>query len=75
MGAPYLNPDAFCRFMGLGSLGGALIDDKLTACLLDNGSRLNFVAPTFVQERGMGVLSLDCLAWEMGGVQFLPSGV
>ena len=35
---PYLNPDAFCRFIGPKNLGQVLIDDKLTTCLLDNGA-------------------------------------
>ena len=45
--APYLNPDAFCRFIGPKNLGQALIDDELTTCLLDNRAQLNFVTPSF----------------------------
>ena len=48
-------------------LGEALIDDKLTTCLLDNGSQLNFVTPTYARERGMDILSLDTLTREIGG--------
>ena len=66
-GTPYLNPDPFCRFIGPRNLGEALIDDKLTTCLLDNGSQLNFVTPTYAHERGMDILSLDTLAQEIGG--------
>ena len=44
-----------------------LIDDKLTTCLLDNGSQLNFVTHTYAHERGMDILSLDTLAQEIGG--------
>ena len=40
---PYLNPDAFYRFIGPKNLGKALIDDELTTCLLDNGAQLNFI--------------------------------
>ena len=69
--APYLNPDAFCRFIGPRNLGQALIDDELTTCLLDNGAQLNFVTPSFAQERGMDLMSLDCLAQEIRG-QILP---
>ena len=65
--APYLNPDAFCRFIGHKNLGQALIDDELTTCFLDNGAQLNFVTPSFIQERGMDVMSMDCLAQEIGG--------
>ena len=36
-------------------------------CLLDNGSQLNFVTPTYAHERGMDILSLDTLAQEIGG--------
>ena len=66
-GTPYLNPDPFCRFIGPRNWGEALIDDKLTTCLLDNGSQLNFVTPTYARERGMDILSLDTLAPEIGG--------
>ena len=64
--APYLNPDAFRRFIGPKNLGQALIDDELTTCLLDNGAQLNFVTLSFAQERGMDVMSMDCLAQEVG---------
>ena len=64
--APYLNPDAFRRFIGPRNLGQALIDDELTTCLLDNGAQLNFVTPSFTQERGMDVMFLDYLAQEVG---------
>ena len=66
-GTPYLNPDPFCRFIGPKNWGKALIDDKLMTCLLDNGSQLNFVTPTYAHERGMDILSLDTLAQEIGG--------
>ena len=36
-------------------------------CLLDNGSQLNFVTPTYAHERGMDILSLDTLTQEIGG--------
>ena len=65
-GTSYLNPDPFCRFIGPRNWGEALIDDKLTTCLLDNGSQLNFVTPTYAHERGMDILSLDTLAQEIG---------
>ena len=66
-GTPYLNPDPFCRFIGPRNWGEALIDDKLTTCLLDNGSQLNFVTPTYAHETGMDILSLDTLAQEIDG--------
>ena len=66
-GTPYLNPDPFCHFIGPRNWGEVLIDDKLTTCLLDNGSQLNFVTPTYARERGMDILSLDTLAREIGG--------
>ena len=65
-GTPYLNPDPFCHFIGPRNWGEALIDDKLTTCLLDNGSQLNFVTPTYAHERGMDILSLDTLTQEIG---------
>ena len=65
--APYLNPDAFHRFIGPKNLGKALIDDELVSCLLDNGAQLNFITPAYAQERGMDIMSLDYLAEEIGG--------
>ena len=65
--APYLNPDAFYRFIGPKNLGKALTDDELTFCLLDNGAQLNFITPAYAQERGMDIMSLDYLSQEIGG--------
>ena len=65
--APYLNPDAFYRFIGPKNRGKALIDDELTTCLLDNGAQLNFITPAYAQEQGMDIMSLDYLAQEIGG--------
>ena len=48
--APYLNPDAFYRFIGPKNRGKALIDDELTTCLLDNGAQLNFITLAYAQE-------------------------
>ena len=48
--APYLNPDAFYRFIGPKNWGKALINDELTTCLLDNGAQLNFITPAYAQE-------------------------
>ena len=64
---PYLNPDAYRRFIGPKNWGKALIDDELTTCLLDNGSQLNFITPAYAKCRGMDVMSLDVLAQEIGG--------
>ena len=64
---PYLNPDAFCRFIGTRNWGQALINDELTTCLLDNGAQLNFITPAYAVERGMDIMSLDRLAQEIGG--------
>ena len=65
--APYLNPDAFHRFIGPKNLGKALIDNELTSCLLDNGAQLNFITPAYAQEREMDIMSLDYLSQEIGG--------
>ena len=73
--APYLNPDAFYRFIGPKNLGKALIDDELTTCLLDNGAQLNFITPAYAQERGMDIMSLDYLAQEIGGSVLLIRGL
>ena len=73
--APYLNPDAFCRFIGPKNLGKALIDDELVSCLLDNGAQLNFIMPTYAQEREMDIISLDYLAEEIGGAIPLIRGL
>ena len=60
--APYLNPDAFRRFIGPKNLGKVLVDDELVTCLLDNGAQLNFIMPIYAQERGMDIMCLDYLA-------------
>ena len=73
--APYLNPDAFCRFIGPKNLGKALVDDELVTCLLDNGAQLNFITPTYAQERAMDIMSLDYLAEEIGGAIPHISGI
>ena len=73
--APYLNPDAFCRFIGPKNLGKALVDDELVTCLLDNGVQLNFITPTYAQEQGMDIMSLDYLAKEIGGAILHISGI
>ena len=65
--APYLNPDAFYRFIGPKNLGKALIDGELTNCLLNNGAQLNFITPAYAQEQGMDIMSLDYLVQEIGG--------
>ena len=48
-------------------MGEALIDGELVTCLLDNGAQLNFITPAYAQKRGMDIMSLDCLAHEVGG--------
>ena len=73
--APYLNLDAFCRFIGPKNLGKALIDDELVTCLLDNGAQLNFITPAYAQEWGMDIMSLDYLAEEIGGAILHISGI
>ena len=62
-----MNPDAFSRFIGPRNWGQALINDKLTTCLLDNGAQLNFITPSYAIERGMDIMSLDRWAQEIGG--------
>ena len=72
---PYLNPDAFSRFIGPKNWGQALINDELTTCLLDNGAQLNFITPAYAVERGMDIMSLDRLAQEIGGPLPLITGM
>ena len=72
---PYLNPDAFSRFIGPKNWGQALINDELTTCLLDNGAQLNFITPAYTVERGMDIMSLDQLAQEIGGPLPLITGM
>ena len=73
--APCLNPDAFHRFIGPKNLGKALVDGELVTCLLDNGAQLNFITPTYAQERGMDIMFLDYLAEEIGGAIPHISGI
>ena len=72
---PYLNPDAFSRFIGPNNWGQALINDELTTCLLDNGAQFNFITPAYAIERGMDIMSLDRLAQEIGGQLPLIKGM
>ena len=72
---PYLNPDAFSRFISPKNWGQALINDELTTCLLDNGAQLNFITPAYAVERGMDIMSLDRLAQETGGLLPLIAGM
>ena len=46
-----MNPYAFSRFIGPRNWGQALINDELTTCLLDNGTKLNFITPSYAIER------------------------
>ena len=64
---PYLNPHPYCQFIGPKNLGEALIDGELVTCLLDNRTQLNFITPTYAHRWGMDIMSLDCLAQEVGG--------
>ena len=72
---PYLNPDAFSRFIGLKNWGQALINDELTTWLLGNSAQLNFITPAYAMERGMNIMSLDQLAQEIGGPLPLIAGM
>ena len=72
---PYLNPDAFSRFIGPKNWDQALINDELTTCLLDNGAQLNFITPAYTVERGMDIMSLDWLAQEIRGPLPLIAGM
>ena len=65
--APYLNPNPYCWFIGPKNLGEVLIDGELMTCLLDNGAQINFVTPAYARKWGMDIMSLDCLAQEIGG--------
>ena len=73
--APYLNLDAFHRFIGPKNLGKALIYDELATCLLDNGAQLNFITPAYAQEWGMDIMSLDYLSQEIEGSILLIRGL
>ena len=73
--APYLNLDAFHRFIGPKNLGKVLVDDELVTCILDNGVQLNFITPAYTQERGMDIMSLEYLAEEIDGAIPHISGI
>ena len=66
-GVPYLNLDPYCWFIGPKNWGKALIDEELVTCLLENGSQLNFITPSYAHKQGMDIMSLDSLAQEVGG--------
>ena len=81
---PYLNPDPYCWFISPKNLGEALIDGELATCLLDNGAQLNFISPAYACMWGMDIMSLNCLAhevggkippiWSIGGIMVRPEG-
>ena len=73
--APYLNLDAFRRFIGPKNLGKVLVDDELVTCLLDNRMQLNFITSAYAQEWGMDIMSLEYLAEEIGGAIPHISGI
>ena len=62
----YLNPDLFQCYIGPKNWSEVLIDGELTTCLLDNGFQLNFMTPAYAINRGLNVMSLDCLTEESG---------
>ena len=37
-------------------------------CLLDNEAQINFITPAYAHRRGMDIMSLDCLAQEIGQI-------
>ena len=44
-----------------------MIDGELTTRLLDNGSQLNLMTPTYEIKRGLNIMSLEHLTEECGG--------
>ena len=64
---PYLNPDLSQRYISPKNCSEVMIDEELTTCLLDNGSQLNFMTPSYALKRGLNIMSLECLAEEADG--------
>ena len=57
----YWNQDALSRWLGPENLGWAQIDGKRTRVLLDTGTRVNLVTPTYVRRHKLKVGSVAAL--------------
>ena len=62
-----LNPDPFQHYIGPKNWSKVMIDGELITCLLDNGSQLNFMTPTYAIKWRLNIMSPECLAEEACG--------
>ena len=54
----YWNEDARDRWLGPENIGQTLIDGEPVTALIDNGTQVNMVTPSFVKKRGLVVGSI-----------------
>ena len=70
----YWNKDARDWWLGLENVGQTLIDGELVTALIDNGTRVNTVTPTFVKKCGLVVGSITDLNKHRGQIPVSCSG-
>ena len=57
----YWNKDARDRWLGLENIGQVLVNGQPVTVLIDNGTRMNTVTPSFIRQCGLEVGSIDDL--------------
>ena len=75
---PFLNPDTKGHWVGCKTITKILVEGQECKALLNSGSQVSAVTPTFVQEHGLQVLKLEDLTDEpvnilsIGGMHTTP---
>ena len=64
----YWNEDARDRWLGLENIGQTLIDGEPVTTLIDNGTQVNMVTPSFVKKCGLIVGSIADLNKHRGQI-------
>ena len=70
----YWNEDARDRWLGLENISQTLIDGEQVTALIDNGTWVNTVIPSFVKRHGLKVGSIDDLNKHWGRIPVSCSG-
>ena len=70
----YWNEDTQDRWLGLENISQVLVNGQPVTALIDNGTRMNTVTPSFVRQRGLKVGSIDDLNQYCGRIPVSCSG-
>ena len=70
----YWNEDAQDRWLGPENIGQVLVNSQLVTALIDNGTCMNTVTPSFVKRHGLEVGSIDNLNQHRGRILVSCSG-